>query len=109
METFLDLYSKVGLAIDKTPLGPLLPAPKANGTFCARPVSTAEVAKWLRALLVGTSNSETYRSHSLKATVLIWCAKAGFDRETRAVYLAITVRPHLVRTLSTVGICRQGN
>ena len=85
METFLELYVKVGLPFDKKPLGPLLPAPKANGDFCARPVSTAEAAKWLRALLSGTPDSETYRSHSLKATILIWCARAGFDKETRAV------------------------
>ena len=85
LETFLELYESVGLQIDKRPLGPLLPAPKVNGTFCARPVSTAEAAKWLRALLSGTADSESYRSHSLKATVLIWSAKAGFDRETRAV------------------------
>ena len=83
LETFLELYESVGLQIDKRPLGPLLPAPKVNGTFCARRVSTA--ATWLRALLSGTANSETFRSHSLKATVLIWCAKAGFDRESRAV------------------------
>lgn len=85
MDVFLSLYEKVGLDINKSPLGPLLPAPRANGSFCARPVSTAEAAKWLRALLSGTTNSESYRSHSLKATVLIWCARAGFDRETRAV------------------------
>ncbi len=65
LEAFLQLYESVGLQIDKRPLGPLLPAPKVNGTFCARPVSTAEAAKWLRALLSGTSNSETYTGRIL--------------------------------------------
>lgn len=74
-----------GLDLERKPHGPLLPAPKANDTFCARPLSTAEAAKWLRALLSGTTDSHIYRSHSLKATVLIWCAKAGFDKETRSV------------------------
>ena len=85
LETFLELYNKLGLKTDCKPHGPLLPAPKANGTFCSRPLSTAEAAKWLRALLSGTTDSHIYRSHSLKATVLIWCARAGFDKETRAV------------------------
>ena len=85
LETFLELYEKVRLCIDKKPHGPLLPAPRANATFCTRPLGTAEAAKWLRALLSGTTNYASYRSHSLKATVLIWCAKAGFDRETRSV------------------------
>ena len=66
MERFLELHVRVGLTLDRKPHGPLLPAPKANGKFCARPLSTAEAAKWLRALLSGTSDSETYRSHSLK-------------------------------------------
>lgn len=36
-------------------------------------------------LLEGTANSQAYRSHSLKASLLIWCARAGFDKETGAV------------------------
>ena len=39
----------------------------------------------MRALLEGTTNWESFRRHSLKATLLIWCARAGFDKETRAV------------------------
>lgn len=85
IETFLDLYSFLGLDIGKRPLGPLMPAPRPSGGFYARPVTTTEAAKWLRALLEGTSNSESFRSHSLKASLLLWCAQAGFDKETRAV------------------------
>ena len=70
---------------DQTTFGPLLPAPKATGQFCARPLSTSEAAAWLRALLEGTTGSNSLRSHSLKSTLLIWSAKAGFDKETRAV------------------------
>ena len=85
IDTFLDLYAELGLDMWKQPLGPLLPAPKAQGGFCARPVSTTEAANWLRALLSGTKNSESFRSHSLKASLLLWSAQAGFDKETRAV------------------------
>eukprot|EP00435_Cladocopium_sp_Y103_P002600 s4578_g1.t1 len=85
LEDWLQVYHMVGLDITKRPLGPLLPAPRIDGTFCARPLSTAEAASWLRALLQGTSNSDSYRSHSLKASLLIWCARAGLDKETRAV------------------------
>eukprot|EP00435_Cladocopium_sp_Y103_P045867 s1982_g13.t1 len=85
LEDWLQVYHLVGLDITKRPLGPLLPAPRIDGTFCARPLSTAEAACWLRALLQGTSNSDSYRSHSLKASLLIWCARAGLDKETRAV------------------------
>ena len=82
---FLTLYEQCGLDIHKVPLGPLLPAPKLETGFYARPLSTEEAARWLRMLLQGTSNADSFRSHSLKCTLLVWCAKAGFDREVRAV------------------------
>lgn len=85
LETFLELYSQVGLNIHNRPLGPLLPAPRPSGGFYARPVTTSEAASWLRALLEGTTNSQSFRSHSLKASLLLWCAQAGFDKETRAI------------------------
>ena len=85
VRTWLEVYSQVGLDITKRPLGPLLPAPRADASFCARPLSTSEAATWLRALLQGTTDSEAFRSHSLKATLLNWCARAGFDKETRSV------------------------
>eukprot|EP00435_Cladocopium_sp_Y103_P017363 s2638_g4.t1 len=82
---WLRIYEQVGLDVTKRPMGPLLPAPRIDGTFCARPLSTAEAACWLRALLQGTSNSDSFRSHSLKASLLLWCARAGLDKESRAV------------------------
>ena len=85
VEIFLHVYKQCGLDIEKRPLGPLLPAPKQGSGFCARPLSTSEAAVWLRALLENTRDCSTFRSHSLKATTLIWCAKAGFDKETRSV------------------------
>ena len=85
LDTFLHLYLEAGLDIQKTPLGPLLPAPKAGGGFCARPLRTLEASKWLRELLQGTKDCGSIRAHSMKATLLSWCARAGVDKEIRAV------------------------
>eukprot|EP00435_Cladocopium_sp_Y103_P041661 s2564_g11.t1 len=72
MRLFLETYAAAGLDIGRIPLGPLLPAPRLDGTFCARPLTTPEAAAWLRGLLQGTSHAETFRSHSMKATLLGW-------------------------------------
>ena len=85
LRIFLELYETAGLNIRKVPLGPLLPAPKAGGGFCARPLLTPEASRWLKELLKGTTNWDTFRSHSMKATLLHWCARAGLDKEVRSV------------------------
>lgn len=85
VQSFLDLYKQAGLDIEATPLGPLMPAPKLGGGFGARPLTTGEAARWLRGLLQGTPNCDSFSSHSLKATLLVWRAKAGMDKEVRAV------------------------
>ena len=85
IKLFQDVYLKCGLDLTRRPLGPLLPAPKLTGQFCARPLTTSEAACWLRALLGGMDGVAGVRSHSMKSTVLIWVARAGFDKETRAV------------------------
>ena len=85
VQTFLQVYKQCGLDISKVPLGPLLPAPRLGGTFGARPLSTPEAADWLRLLLSGTPDCEKFRAHSLKTTLLVWAAKAGLDKEVRAV------------------------
>ncbi|CAK8999918.1 unnamed protein product [Durusdinium trenchii] len=73
-----------GTFLVNVPLGPLLPAPKIGGGFGARPLSTPEASAWLKLLLRGTTNSETFRSHSLKGTLLSWCARSGMDREAHS-------------------------
>ena len=85
LKIYFELYKQAGLNISNVPLGPLLPAPKIGGGFGARPLSTPEASAWLKLLLRGTTNSETFRSHSLKGTLLSWCARSGMDREVRAV------------------------
>jgi hypothetical protein len=56
-----------------------------GGSFGARPLSTPEAAEWLRLLLRGTKDCEQFKAHSLKTTLLVWAAKAGLDKEVRAV------------------------
>lgn len=85
LKTFLELYALMCLDIHKVPLGPLLPAPRVNGGFCARPLTTKEASRWLKELLRGTKDFMSFRSHSLKATLLTWCARAGVDKEVRSV------------------------
>ena len=46
IESWLEVYEKVGLDLYKRPLGPLLPAPRIDGSFFARPLTTAEAACW---------------------------------------------------------------
>ena len=85
VRTFLNVYMEAGLDIHRVPLGPLLPAPRLGGGFGARPLSTPEAAHWLRLLLAGTSDCDSFRAHSLKTTLLVWAAKAGLEKEVRAV------------------------
>ena len=82
LDLFADVCGQLQIDLTRRPFGPLLPAPKLGGGFCARPLSTTEAAAWLRSLLRGTRDWEGFRSHSLKATLLIWCARLGLDRDT---------------------------
>ena len=81
---FVDLSAKQGFDWTKVPFGPLLPAPCAGGGWCSRPLSTSEAATWLRHLLKGCSNADKFRAHSMKVTLCIWTARAGFSKEHRA-------------------------
>ena len=79
---FRSTYTAAGLSLEKVPLGPLLPAPKASGGWCMRPLTTTEAGAWLRNMLRGTKGFEHIKTHSLKAT---WCCLAGLSKEVRAV------------------------
>ena len=85
VKTFMDVYRMAGLDLFRVPLGPLLPAPRLGGSFGARPLTTQEAAEWLRLLLRGTDRCESFKAHSMKTTLLVWAAKAGLDKEVRAV------------------------
>ena len=51
--TFIELCHSQGTDWEKVPFGPLLPAPKPEGGWCVRPLSTSEAAAWLKRLLEG--------------------------------------------------------
>ena len=82
--TFIGLCHSEGFDWEKVPYGPILPAPKTDGGWCARPLSTSEAANWLRRLLEGCNNASNIRAHSLKVTLCVWAARAGFSKEHRA-------------------------
>ena len=68
----------------------LFPALAANGSLLPAALSSSEVGRWLRALLsqdpqVDQDRVLKLRSHSLKVTVLSWCAKAGIDQDSQTL------------------------
>lgn len=65
---------------------PMLMAPKPDGTWSNRAVTTTEAGKWLRKLLAQMNpDAEHATAHSLKSTPLSWCAKWGLDPEVRLI------------------------
>lgn len=59
-------------------------APKPDGTWSRRAVTTSESGKWLRKLLSQLDPKAYYATaHSLKSTPLSWCAKWGLDPDAR--------------------------
>lgn len=83
--TWIRLMKESGVDWDKVPFGPLLPAPKGEDEWFARPLSTNEAAVWLRKLLEGLPGADELRAHSMKATLCVWVARAGFSKEHRAI------------------------
>ena len=65
---------------------PLLVAPKHDGNWSDRSVTTKEAGKWLRKLLGSMEGGSQFTTiHTLKSTPLSWIAKWGLDPEVRAV------------------------
>ena len=83
--TWIKLMKEAGCDWERVPFGPLLPAPKGEGEWCARPLSTSEAAVWLRKLLEGLPRAEEIKAHSMKTTLCVWAARAGFSKEHRAI------------------------
>ena len=76
---------EVGLGFTEDRKGPVLPAPDQRGGWTNRSVDAGEVTKWLHALLSRSGNdaSPGTTSHTVKSTVLSWCAKYGMGRHPR--------------------------
>ena len=71
--------------LEQVPLGALMCAPKNASEFTKRPLTSSEASAWMRGLLKEIEPDTNIRSHSLKCTVLSWCAKAGLTREVREI------------------------
>ena len=65
----------------------LLPTPSANGGWIDEPLSVSEASKWLRAILrmMGHHDLDDVGTHSLKSTLLAWCAAFGVSLELRSL------------------------
>ena len=64
---------------------PLLPAPNDGGSWANVPLSASSAGIWLRSLLQDVGGPELSRvgTHSMKCTLLSWCAKFGLDPSIR--------------------------
>ena len=64
---------------------PLLPAPNDSGSWANVPLSASSAGIWLRSLLQEAGGPELSRvgTHSMKCTLLSWCAKFGLDPSIR--------------------------
>ena len=84
LETFMEVYDSCGLQLNRRPLGPLLPAPRVDGTFCASSHNFrgCRVATWF---VAWNARPLELQESLTKATLLGWGARAGLDKETRAV------------------------
>lgn len=64
----------------------LLPTPSTDGTWHDVPTEVGTASKWLKALLITVGFDPTdVGTHSLKRTLLSWCAKFGIDINVRAL------------------------
>ena len=84
-EAWLRLRAAVGL--DAAQDGCLMPGVLTDGCFSTSRMATDEVAGWVRVLAREEGASDDLvalmGSHSLKATLLAWAAKAGMDMQHR--------------------------
>jgi hypothetical protein len=67
---------------------PTMPAPILGGGFTAVPLTTGEASMWFRELFMHELDMEesvlqSFATHSCKATILSWLAKAGADVSIR--------------------------
>ena len=76
-----------------------MPAPDMGGHPTVRALATDECGEWLSALLIGRDDLRT-TSHSLKATMLSYCAKYGISHQDR---LALGGHSHPGKMADTYG------
>ena len=101
---FISVARQVGLELGRpgrAGAAPLLPAPIDSG-WSRRSVTSTEATTWLRALLDSREEGEhrDVSSHSLKATLLSWCAKVGVDKDVRSILGHHSTGKHSAETYS---------
>ena len=84
---FIEVSNLVSLDIKMRIRGPLLPAPDKLGNWTDRSISTREVGKWFRSVLVsmGHDDLDTLTPHGAKSTTLAQMAKFGVPEADRLV------------------------
>jgi hypothetical protein len=88
IDTWMKLRAQAKL---KSPDGrnPLICSVTSSGQFTDRPLSASQASKWLRDILIlngyKRDNVINVSSHSLKATLLSWLAKAGVSLQVRQI------------------------
>ena len=80
---FIAAGKEVGFNFEQGFRGPLLPTLAADNSWSSAAVSASEVTIWMRKLLALALVREPeagFSSHGLKATLLSWMTKAGYDK-----------------------------
>ena len=80
--------ARASLGIKPPPEHPVMPAPSEAGEPTERPVDTSEISKWLQGLLrlkTEDLSSRKVTSHSMKCTMLSYCAKYGVPTLDRLI------------------------
>jgi hypothetical protein len=90
---WLEARRQAGLTVDLADLTidgvrvPLMPSYLGADQWSMRPLQAGQAAAWLRGLLVRYGSAQdqvcNVATHSLKATVLSWCAKSGMAMAAR--------------------------
>ena len=81
--TWKSVLERLGFEIEHRPFGPLCRAPRPDGSFTKRSITTAEASAMLGGYL--GLKGERMTSHSMKATTLVWSARYGLTERTRAI------------------------
>ena len=84
-KTFVGLSQQVGLDFSAwCQVQPLLPAPNLMGAWTDRPVTSGEIGRWIRQLLIPCPfDSLGFTPHGCKATTLAMLSKYGVASEVR--------------------------
>ena len=82
-----ELRADQGLMSSERPVDgfPVMPSPAAGGGWSQAQLNVTPAGEWLRNLLKNTATVGNIRvaTHSCKATMLAWCARAGVPHDVR--------------------------